>query len=297
MGERRAARAAAGRDLVGHARLVAQAEADLAEWEARRKLKYGTYFPECRPECADPESPYQEDHAGFCRALYKPHVRFFAAGAEHRERMFLAANQIGKTEAAAFEMAAHLTGDYKPWWPGRKFDKAIEAWAAGDTMLSTRNILQTSLMGKIEGVETSTWTGMIPPSAVEGVTRKSGGVALCLDKVWVKHVSGELSTLEFLSYDQGRKVFQGTGRDLIWLDEEPPDPPVSKSEGGGEESNDIYTECLLRTITREGLVMATFTPLRGLTPFVDLYLKTAVMPDQDGTIKPAQDVVFRKDSV
>src|SRR5262245_8873710 len=32
------------------------------------------------------------------RELYIPHQEFFAAGAEHRERLMLAANRIGKTE-------------------------------------------------------------------------------------------------------------------------------------------------------------------------------------------------------
>jgi len=45
--------------------------------------------------------------------------------------------------------------------------------------------------------------------------------------------------------------FQGTGKHVIWLDEEPP--------------ADVYDECLLRLMTTNGLLIATFTPLLGLS--------------------------------
>lgn len=73
----------------------------------------------------------------------------------------------------------------------------------------------------------------------------------------VRHVTGGISKLGFKSYDQGRKKFQGTSKELIWLDEEPP--------------LDVYTECLTRTMTVNGLVLCTFTPLEGATDVVNLY--------------------------
>src|SRR6267142_7227349 len=58
------------------------------------------------------------------RELYPRHLEFFAAGAMHRERMFLAANRVGKTEGVgAYETTLHLTGRYPAWWQGRRFDK------------------------------------------------------------------------------------------------------------------------------------------------------------------------------
>jgi phage terminase large subunit-like protein len=53
------------------------------------------------------------------------------------------------------------------------------------------------------------------------------------------------------SYDQGRVAFQGTEREVVYLDEEPP--------------KDVYDECLLRTMTTNGIVLCTFTPLLGLS--------------------------------
>ena len=66
--------------------------------------------------------------------------------------------------------------------------------------------------------------------------------------------------------------------DLIWLDEEP--------------EQEMYTERLMRTMTTDGLILATFTPLQGLTPFVEHFLETAVMPDATGALKPAKDIFW-----
>jgi len=60
------------------------------------------------------------------------------------------------------------------------------------------------------------------------------------------------------SFDQGRKKFQGTAKDVCWLVESPP--------------LDVYTECLTRLMTRDGIMMCTFTPLEGLSDVVLLFL-------------------------
>jgi phage terminase large subunit-like protein len=259
------------------------------ELSRRKNYKFNRYFPDCTEACKA-ESKDPKDHAGLCRVLYDRHLAFMRGTATHREVAFVAANQIGKTDAAAYSVTCHLTGQYPHWWEGRRFDTATSWWLAGDTMLSVRNILQVAMMGPIDTVENRQWSGMIPFHLIKDATRKSGGVGLCLDKVWVRHVSGMYSTLEFLSYDQGRKVFQGTGKHGIWLDEEPPDSPTNSIESG--ETEDIYTECLMRTITTNGIVLMTFTPLRGLTPFVQYYLETSVMEDVNGDPKPATEVFW-----
>src|SRR5215831_3457061 len=41
---------------------------------------------------------------------YPKQAEFHAAGATHRERLLMAANQVGKTYAAAMELAAHACG-------------------------------------------------------------------------------------------------------------------------------------------------------------------------------------------
>ncbi len=244
----------------------------------RSGLFYQT-FPNCVKGCK-PKSTKRSDHKGLCRVLYRKHSAFMRAGARHHERLFLASNQSGKTRTAAVELVCHLTGEYPAWWEGYRFRHPIEAWAAGDTRETTRDIIQVELMGPIEHVERRQWSGMFPAHAVYETTRKSGGVPWCLDYIWIRHLSGGLSSLQLKAYDQGRRAFQGTKKSLIWLDEEPPDEPAEAES----ESNDIYTECLMRTVNTGGLLMATFTPLRGMTRFLQGYLDSAVM-DGTGTVE------------
>lgn len=59
------------------------------------------------------------------------------------------------------------------------------------------------------------------------------------------------SIIRFKTYDQGRESFQGAAKDLIWLDEEPP--------------QSIVSECNARLIDRNGVLMRTMTPLNGIT--------------------------------
>jgi phage terminase large subunit-like protein len=235
----------------------------LAKLQSRRTSKFRQYFPETGP---------------LRRALYVKHTAFMAAGATHRERVFLKANRVGGTETAAYELTCHLTGLYPAWWSGRRFGGPIKGWAAGQTMLTTRDIVQVALMGPTEGVAGGDWSGMIPAECVDRTSRKSGGVSLCLDQALIRHISGGMSCLEFKSYDQGEVAFMGTVQDAIWLDEEPPEA--------------VYTECVIRTMTSNGLILATFTPLLGLTPFLQSYLTSASMPDAQGALQPAMHVFW-----
>lgn len=192
------------------------------------------------------------------RELYARHLAFFRAGAQHRERLFMAGNRVGKTLAGAYETTLHLTGRYPDWWPGRRFEKAGAWWACGTTLETMRDIVQLELMGP----ETAIGTGMIPRSCIDmGSLRYRPNTNRALDSVAIKHVSGEMSLLGFKSYDQGRKAFEGTAKLGVWLDEE---PPLS-----------IYTECLTRTATTGGIVMITFTPLNGATDVVMSFIDVA----------------------
>ena len=182
------------------------------------------------------------------RELYAKHIQFFEAGNEHQERCMMAGNRVGKTwGVGGFETALHLTGRYPDWWPGYRFSVPIEAWAAGDTSETTRDIVQAALMGPLGELG----TGLIPRSAIVGEPTKRMGVAGAMDTGRVKHGSGGESLIGFKSYDQGRKKFQGTAKHVIWLDEEPP--------------VDVYDECMMRLMTTSGLMLCTFTPLEGLT--------------------------------
>lgn len=192
----------------------------------------------------------------FRRECYPKHLEFFRLGASYNERAFIAANRVGKTQGAAYEVTAHLIGEYPDWWEGRRFDEPIEAWVCGDTAKTTRDILQRELLGE-PGSEDALGTGMIPHECFIRSDVKHG-LASAVDKAFIRHSTGGVSTVQFLSYDQGRQVFQGTSKHVIVLDEECPE--------------DIYVEALTRTLTVGGIVILTFTPLLGLTPLVLSFL-------------------------
>lgn len=216
------------------------------------------------------DKTYRDGAFYHSRHKYPKHMEFFEAGATYRERCAMAANRTGKTLGmGGYETAAHLTGLYPPWWPGRRFEKPIKAWAAGKTSETTRDIVQATLLGAVivagnrKGFD---GTGIIPGDKLGAVTWKQG-VSDLADTIKVRHVSGGWSTLGLKAYQQGRGSFEGTAQHLIWLDEEPP--------------ADVYGECLIRTATTSGIVMLTFTPLEGMSDVVMSFLPKEMRPATD----------------
>lgn len=210
---------------------------------------------------------YYPEEGPLSRHNYPKHMQFFAAGSQYSERCIMAANRIGKSEGiGAYEMTLHLTGRYPSWWTGKRFVKPISAWACGTTSTTARDIVQFKLIGNPEDFG----TGLIPEKYIIKTTPKAGGVPNAVDTILVQHISGGISRCKIKSYAEGRKSFEGTEQDIIWLDEECPMP--------------IYTECVTRTMTTNGLIMLTFTPLEGLTDTVLQFMPNGKIEDiQDGS--------------
>ena len=80
-----------------------------------------------------------------------------------------------------------------------------------------------------------------------------------------------MSSLAFKAYKQGRKGFEGDEQDVIVLDEEPP--------------ADVYNECLMRTMTTNGLVLLGFTPLEGMSEVVMMFMPGGKKPREGETSK------------
>ncbi len=184
---------------------------------------------------------------------YSKQAEFHAAGKDYRQRLLMAANQVGKTLAAGMEVAMHATGRYPQWWRGRRWDRPIVGWAAGVTGESTRDNPQRILLGR----PGATGTGAIPKSSILD-TSSSRGLADAVDTVRIQHVTGGISTVQFKSYEKGREKWQGETLDFVWFDEEPP--------------QEIYSEGLTRTNATGGMTMITFTPLLGMTDVVRRFL-------------------------
>lgn len=209
------------------------------------------------------------------RELYPRHMAFFELGAKYKTRAFIAANRVGKTlGGGGYETVLHLTGDYPAWWKGHRFTKPVDWWAAGDTKETVRDIIQA----KVLGPPSALGTGLIPAEALGKIRYRQNGNG-AVDTVEVLHKpTGRHSLLGFKSYDQGRESFQGTEKDGIWLDE--------------ESSESIRSECALRLMTTGGLLLETFTPLKGLTPTVMKYMEGGQASDSGIIEGPDRAVVM-----
>lgn len=200
------------------------------------------------------------DEGPLRRELYAKHVEFMAHGATKNERAFIAANRIGKTVCAAFELSCHLLGYYPDWWTGRRFNRPIVAWACGEDAKAMRESIQPVLLGY---PISPMGTGTIPAESIVGDPTKRAGVPEGIDSLGIRHSSGGISRLVMKTFDQGRESYQGAKVDVVWFDEEPPSP--------------IYSEGFTRTMAtvpgeENGVVMCTFTPLKGLSSVVQLYM-------------------------
>lgn len=223
---------------------------DAIEAEIQRRLrnKLARYFPD--------KGPYR-------RELYPRHLQFFKAGAEYRSRLFRAANRIGKTQAAAYEVALHLTGKYPEWWEGRRFSGPTEWWGANINWEKVRDVNQSELCGNPQRPE-EIGTGFIPGDSILRFNYH-GFAKFGIDTMAVRHVSGGISLLQFKAYTQGRESFESNAKHGIWLDEECPE--------------DVYTACELRTMTTNGIILLTYTPVLGLTPLTELFEREADRPE------------------
>lgn len=199
---------------------------------------------------------------------YKPYpyqTKFHKDGEECRQRILMAANRVGKTYCGAAETAYHLTGEYPSWWKGRRFDKAVRVWVAGESNDTTRDIIQRELLGAPQDPQLR-GTGATPLKNIAETIRKPG-VPNAFSAALIRHTSGRNSHISFKAYEQGFEKFMGEAVDVIWLDEEP--------------KQEIFSQCITRTADTNGIVYMTFTPEKGMTNVVSAFLND---------LKPGQSV-------
>lgn len=228
----------------------AQLLADIAQLGTyAERTRFYRLYPTCGP---------------FARHLYPKHMEIMAAGVSHQYRAILGGNGTGKTLLGAFETTCHATGEYPDWWTGYRTTGPARILVAGDTKETVRDTCQRKLLGDNEAFG----TGVLPASKIGKIVMRQNGNG-AVDFIKVRHVSGGWSTIQFKSYDQGRKSFQGMEQDFIWLDEECPMP--------------IYEECVqrFRGRTVNGRLLLTFTPLEGVTDVVLLFLPQLRSSDDD----------------
>lgn len=210
---------------------------------------------------------------------YRPYPKqrsFHEAGLVYRERLFRAANQVGKTIAGGFEAAMHATGRYPDDWKGKVFDEPTFAWVGSPTGETLRDNPQRILLGRVG----QHGTGSIPKDAIVE-TVPGAGVSDLVGTIIVRwggggDVQAGQSSIGLKSYVQGREKWQGETLHWLWFDEEPPE--------------DIYSEGLTRTNVTGGPVWLTFTPLLGMSEVVRRFLleKSPDRHDTPMTIEEAE---------
>lgn len=156
-----------------------------------------------------------------------------------RYRWIFGGNRSGKTECGAVEALWISRGNH----PYRKNRANTFGWVVSLSQQVQRDVAQSKILH------------YLPRSWIADITMLSGrkdkpegGV---IDQIKIKNVFGGISTIGFKSCDQGREKFQGSSLDFVWFDEEPP--------------QDIYEECLMRVMDRQGFIFGTMTPLKGRT--------------------------------
>ena len=147
-------------------------------------------------------------------------------------------NRVGKTEWGGSEVARYALNDH----PSRYIGDGVEIWACCPSYEVQEDTTQKKLLS------------YLPESEIARVDYIRGKI---LKKITMKNGT----VIAFKSYDQGREKFQGTGKRLIWFDEEPP--------------KDIWQECFVRVEAGQQLdVILTMTAIKGMTwVYKDIYQK------------------------
>ncbi len=171
-----------------------------------------------------------------------------------RNRWVFGGNRSGKTECGAAE-TVYLARGIHPYRPNKK---DVFGWVVSPTAQVQRDVAQRKILSYLR------------PDWIEDIVmtsgRKDAPASGVIDQIMVKNVFGGVSVIGFKSCDQGREKFQGSSLDFVWFDEEP--------------SEDIYLECRMRVLDREGDIFGTMTPLKGLTfVYEDIYLNPKNDPE------------------
>ena len=164
-----------------------------------------------------------------------------------KNRWVFGGNRTGKTECGAVEVVYLARGCH----PYKKISHATTGWVVSLSTQVQRDVAQSKILNYLN------------PDWIEEIVMLSGRKDSCqngvIDYILVKNEFGTTSKIGFKSCDQGREKFQGTSLDYVWFDEEPP--------------YDIYAECKMRVLDKNGEIFGTMTPLKGMTfVYDDIYL-------------------------
>lgn len=166
---------------------------------------------------------------------------------QKRNRWVFGGNRSGKTECGAVETVWLARGIH----PYRANKDNISCWVVSLSQQVQRDVAQQKILYYLD----KRWIKQVV--MLEG--RRDSPQSGVIDYLLIENIFGGTSKIAFKSCEAGREKFQGTSLDFVWFDEEPPE--------------DIYIECRMRVVDRQGHVFGTMTPLKGQTWVYDeIYL-------------------------
>lgn len=218
---------------------------------------------------------YFRDDGVNSREKYPKHMELMRAEKNHRLLAFVGGNGTGKSLWNALSTYYHMSGKYPEWWEGYKYKRPITVWMCAREAKNLREGIQEILFGDMSDIG----TGIIAREDLlddKGVvqTWALSGTANCVGQCLVRHCTDGVfdgySKVEFKTYAQGWKEFQGPTRDLITFDEEPDDVK-------------IYAECTARLRPKDGgdpgRFLATFTPTLGFSETYLAFVPNGIFPE------------------
>lgn len=145
--------------------------------------------------------------------------------------LVLGANRSGKSEIIAVDSQVRGTGlipeIIKNEYP-KEFVRGGEAWLCGLDFVSLMGIVKKKI-------------DKFLPNRMNGGYNKENKIQKYTNDF----------EIQYRSCDQGREKFQGTSKNYVSFDEEPP--------------QDVYDEGYMRTVDCQGVIRLAFTPLKGLS--------------------------------
>lgn len=193
------------------------------------------------------------------RELYPKHVEFLNGGSKYPERLFCAANQVGKTTTILEEGILHATGLYPHWWEGKRFKRPNVGIFGAESWEHMRTGIQAKLFTGADRGYMEKGTGLIPKKIYDRCQfTAKGNVTGVVSEMLIPHVSGGMSKIIFRTYDR-QEAWESMTLNWCMLDEEPP--------------REIYTEAAMRIVKNDGTIAIGFTPDSGLTATVLHFFK------------------------
>ena len=186
------------------------------------------------------------------------------------ENWFVASNRSGKSDAGANAGArlarfGNPNSRYVKAVDGVEMrDRATAGWVAGVDFPTSRDVLQPKYFDNGNVPPGATHRPFIPAHEILSWNNQESTLKLKNGSIIV-----------FKSYDSGRTKFQGSERDWIHFDEEPPHP--------------IYEESSIRVGSRMLRIFGTCTllPPEGTIGGVSWLFPKIIQPWQDGTLEDA----------